>query len=84
MSKVTQNLSDHSSDNSSSLQPIIIIGVLFFMFGFITWLNGALIPFLQLVCQLGEFQALLIAFSFLYRLCRHGVAYGACAGLVGL
>lgn len=47
-----------------SLQPIIIIGVLFFMFGFITWLNGALIPFLQLVCELGELQALLIAFSF--------------------
>lgn len=46
------------------LQPIIIIGVLFFMFGFITWLNGALIPFLQLVCQLSEVEALLIAFSF--------------------
>lgn len=60
MSNVMRNPSDHSS----SLQPIIIIGVLFFMFGFITWLNGALIPFLQLVCQLSEFQALLIAFSF--------------------
>lgn len=60
MTKVTQN----SAGNSSSLQPIIIIGVLFFMFGFITWLNGALIPFLQLVCQLGELEALLIAFSF--------------------
>lgn len=53
-----------ATKGQSSLQPIIIIGVLFFMFGFITWLNGALIPFLQLVCQLGEFQALLIAFSF--------------------
>lgn len=44
--------------------PLIIIGSLFFVFGFITWLNGALIPFLQIVCQLGEIQALLIAFSF--------------------
>ncbi|GLR70398.1 sugar MFS transporter [Agaribacter marinus] len=44
--------------------PIIIIGVLFFIFGFITWLNGALIPFLQIVSDLNEFQALLIAFSF--------------------
>ncbi len=42
-----------ATKGQSSLQPIIIIGVLFFMFGFITWLNGALIPFLQLVCQLG-------------------------------
>jgi glucose/galactose transporter len=64
MSKMTLHPSDNPSGNSSSLQPIIIIGVLFFMFGFITWLNGALIPFLQLVCQLSEFQALLIAFSF--------------------
>ena len=26
--------------------PILSIGLLFFIFGFITWLNGALIPFL--------------------------------------
>ena len=44
--------------------PLVIIGSLFFVFGFITWLNGALIPFLQIVCQLGEIQAMLIAFSF--------------------
>lgn len=54
----------HPGKIGYGLQPIIIIGVLFFMFGFITWLNGALIPFLQLVCQLSEVQALLIAFSF--------------------
>lgn len=48
----------------SSLQPLLLIGLLFFIFGFITWLNGALIPFLQLVCQLSEFEALLVAFSF--------------------
>jgi len=54
----------HPGKTGYGLQPIIIIGVLFFMFGFITWLNGALIPFLQLVCQLSEVQALLIAFSF--------------------
>lgn len=40
------------------------IGILFFVFGFITWLNGALIPFLQIVCELTESQALLVAFSF--------------------
>jgi len=31
---------------------IFIIGVLFFIFGFVTWLNGILIPFLKLACQL--------------------------------
>ncbi|WP_100658490.1 sugar MFS transporter [Alteromonas flava] len=48
----------------SALVPMLIIGGLFFIFGFITWLNGALIPFLQIVCDLTETQALLVAFSF--------------------
>ncbi len=49
---------------TNSLVPMVIIGILFFIFGFVTWLNGALIPFLQIVCQLSEIQALLVAFSF--------------------
>jgi MFS transporter, FHS family, L-fucose permease len=44
--------------------PIIIIGVLFFIFGFVTWLNGSLIPFLKLLCQLSTFEALLVTFVF--------------------
>lgn len=46
------------------LGPMIIIGILFFIFGFVTWLNGALIPFLQIVCELNEFQALFVTFAF--------------------
>lgn len=46
------------------LVPMLILAVLFFLFGFVTWLNGALIPFLQIVCQLNEFQALLVTFVF--------------------
>lgn len=53
-----------SSSGSAVLLPMAIIGTLFFVFGFITWLNGALIPFLQIVCQLSGMEALLIAFSF--------------------
>lgn len=48
----------------STMLPMVIIGTLFFVFGFITWLNGALIPFLQIVCNLNGTEALLIAFSF--------------------
>jgi glucose/galactose transporter len=44
---------------------ISIIGVLFFIFGFVTWLNGTLIPFLKLACDLhSDAQALLVAFAF--------------------
>jgi glucose/galactose transporter len=41
-----------------------IIGVLFFIFGFVTWLNGSLIPFLKLICDLNEFEALFVTFAF--------------------
>ncbi len=43
---------------------ISIIGILFFIFGFVTWLNGTLIPFLKISCELNNFQALLVAFAF--------------------
>lgn len=43
---------------------ISIIGVLFFIFGFVTWLNGILIPYLQIACELTNFQALFVAFAF--------------------
>lgn len=43
---------------------ISIIGVLFFLFGFVTWLNGALIPFLQLACELTLADSLWVAFAF--------------------
>jgi MFS transporter, FHS family, L-fucose permease len=43
---------------------MIVIGSLFFIFGFITWLNSVLIPFLRQVCQLTDFQAYLVTFAF--------------------
>jgi FHS family L-fucose permease-like MFS transporter len=48
----------------STISPMIIIGVLFFIFGFVTWLNGSLIPFLKVICDLNEFQALFVTFAF--------------------
>lgn len=44
--------------------PLIIIGVLFFIFGFVTWLNGSLIPFLKIICELTTIEALLVTFVF--------------------
>ena len=44
---------------------IVIIGILFFVFGFVTWLNGTLIPFLKLACQLEtDVQAFFVTFAF--------------------
>ncbi|KKO46317.1 major facilitator transporter [Arsukibacterium ikkense] len=50
--------------STSSVLPMTIIGILFFIFGFVTWLNGSLIPFLKIVCDLNEFQALFVTGAF--------------------
>jgi glucose/galactose transporter len=50
--------------SKSSIMPMIIIGVLFFIFGFVTWLNGSLIPFLRIICELNEFEAFFVTFAF--------------------
>jgi FHS family L-fucose permease-like MFS transporter len=43
---------------------ILIIGAFFFIFGFITWVNGTLIPYLRIACELEEWQAYLVTFAF--------------------
>jgi MFS transporter, FHS family, L-fucose permease len=48
----------------SSLVPIVLLGILFFIFGFVTWLNGTLIPYLRIACDLTAFQASLVTFAF--------------------
>jgi glucose/galactose transporter len=53
-----------SSPQKSYTLPMIIIGALFFIFGFVTWLNSVLIPFLQQACELTDFQAYFVTFAF--------------------
>jgi len=56
---MTQNRS------SSYLMSITIIGILFFIFGFVTWINGTLIPYLKIACELKtDFQSYLVATAF--------------------
>jgi glucose/galactose transporter len=43
--------------------PITLIGVFFFILGFITWLNGVLIPFLKISCELSTTGAMLVAWA---------------------
>jgi FHS family L-fucose permease-like MFS transporter len=53
------------SSPKNYIYSITIIGILFFIFGFVTWLNGTLIPFLKLACDLqSDTEALLVTFAF--------------------
>src|SRR3954452_16016120 len=43
---------------------ILIIGLLFFIFGFVSWVNSILIPYFKIACELSNFQAYLVTFAF--------------------
>lgn len=43
---------------------IFVIGSMFFILGFVTWLNAILIPFLKEACELTDFQSSFIPFAF--------------------
>ncbi|MGS2741591.1 sugar MFS transporter [Sinomicrobium sp. M5D2P17] len=43
---------------------IAIIALLFFVFGFVTWINAILIPYFKVACELNNFQSYLVAFAF--------------------
>ena len=54
----------NQTSKSNTSRSIVIIGCLFFIFGFITWLNSVLIPYLRIACELNNLQSYLVAFSF--------------------
>ncbi len=43
---------------------LLTIGVMFFVFGFVTWINAILIPYFKIACELSNFQSYLVAFAF--------------------
>ena len=47
--------------NTNNKIAIAIIAGLFFIFGFVTWVNGALIPFMKTINELTEAQSYLVA-----------------------
>src|SRR5690554_1027213 len=49
---------------SDYIFPITVIGILFFIFGFITWANSQLIPYLRIACELTETESYLVGTAF--------------------
>jgi len=52
------------ANSKSTFLPLVMIAGMFFIFGFVTWLNGSLMPYLEVVLALTPFQASFILFSF--------------------
>jgi fucose permease len=62
--KKTTVIQAGSLSERETLVSMLIIGTLFFIFGFVTWVNSILIPYFKIACQLTNFQSYLVAFAF--------------------
>ena len=63
--------------------PLLLIGVLFFIFGFVTWLNSTLVPFLRIACELTHFESYLVTFAFYIAYVIFGLPSGRIINRVG-
>ena len=61
MSKIERTI---TLNQGSAVIPMVILTSLFFILGFVTWLNGPLIPFFELACELSSSQAYFVTFAF--------------------
>ncbi|QRQ99999.1 sugar MFS transporter [Dyadobacter sandarakinus] len=52
------------NNKKSYLAPLLIIGVLFFVMGFVTWVNGTLITFFKKAFSLDNTSSYLVTFAF--------------------
>ncbi len=54
-----------NQQNKNYSAALLMVGILFFIFGFVTWLNGTLIPYLKLTCNLdSDAKSFLVTFAF--------------------
>jgi glucose/galactose transporter len=51
-------------DQKTYIKSLYIIGVLFFVFGFVTWINAMLIPYFKICCELNNLESYFVAFAF--------------------
>lgn len=55
---------NHATEKKQILVGIAIIGVVFFIIGFVSWVNSILIPYFRIACELTNYQSYFVTFSF--------------------
>jgi len=63
-STATASIEVRSLTKKDTTISILIIGVLFFIFGFVSWINAILIPYFKIACELTHLKAYLVTFAF--------------------
>lgn len=51
-------------NNKNNFFPILIFGILFFIFGLVSWVNAMLIPYFKVCCELTHTQSYFVALAF--------------------
>lgn len=51
-------------DKKKQVISIAILAFMFFIFGFVSWVNAILIPYFKIACELTHFQSYFVAFAF--------------------
>ena len=64
MKKKIELVNASTLSTRSTVISIMIIAMLFFIFGFTTWINAILIPYFKISCELNNTRSLLVAFAF--------------------
>lgn len=64
MSKALGDIPTDSLSKRDTRISILTIGILFFIFGFVSWVNAILIPYFKIACELTNFKAYLVTFAF--------------------
>ena len=50
--------------NKTNIGAMIILAIMFFIFGFVSWVNSILIPYFRISCELTHFQSYFVTFAF--------------------
>ena len=54
----------NNSSRRTFIISMVILAFMYFVFGFVSWLNSILIPYFKIVCELTEFWAYFVDFAF--------------------
>ena len=55
---------NQARNKSTTIKSMIILALLFFIFGLVSWVNTILVPYFQLTLQLSNFQSSFVTFAF--------------------
>ena len=58
------SLINHTTEKKQVMIGIAIIGVVFFIIGFVSWVNSILIPYFRIACELTNYQSYFVTFAF--------------------